>query len=134
LYSDNIFNFDSMESFILFSCTIPARSLDGIRSIQLDFRFDLSPLYDESDPQRDWPRWERTWRIIASMIALEEVRLLFAFENKWKDENREARMLEPLEQATGMKKFEVTMPYLRMHNLRDRSGTPFRIMTDDESH
>ena len=73
LYSNNVFNFDSLESFVSFSCEILPQRLDSVRRIQLDFRFNFSVLYTECTPRTNWQRWERTWRIIASMVALQEV-------------------------------------------------------------
>lgn len=129
LYSNNVFNFDSLESFVSFSCEILPQRLDNVRRIQLDFRFNLSVLYTECTPRTNWPRWERTWRIIASMVALQEVRMRFSWPEMTKFAREELRVLEPLQLVTGLKLFEVTMPSLLNVDIKDRDDLPFRIVT-----
>jgi hypothetical protein len=129
LYSKNVFNFDSLESFVSFSCDVLPRRLDRVRRIQLDFRFNLSVLYTEATPRTNWLRWERIWLIIASMLALEEVRMRFSWPEMSKSSGEDLRIMEPMQLVTGLKLFEVTMPSLRNINIKDRDGMPFRIVT-----
>lgn len=46
-----------------------------------------------------------------------------------KSASEELRILEPLQLVTGLKAFEVTMPFLRNLNIKDRNDSPFRIVT-----
>ncbi len=112
-----------------FSCEILPQRLDSVRSLQLDFRFNLSVLYTECTPRTNWPRWERTWRIISSMVALQEVRMRFSWPEMTKFAREELRVLEPLQLVTGLKLFEVTMPSLLNVNINDRDDLTFRILT-----
>jgi hypothetical protein len=129
LYTKNVFDFDCLESFVSFSCEVLPQRLDSVRKIQLDFRFNLSVLYAEWTPRTDWARWERTWRIIASMLALEEVRMRFSWPEMSKSADNVLKILEPMQLVTGLKVFEVTMPSLRNVIVKNRDAIPFRIVS-----
>jgi hypothetical protein len=63
------------------------------------------------------------------MLALDEVRMRFSWPEISKSAQEELRILEPLQLVTGLKTFEVTMPFLRNLNIKDRNNLPFRIIT-----
>ena len=109
LYSTNIFDFDSMETIIMFcNSVVPAR-FDSIVSLQLDFRFPSSPLFSEASPQSDLDRWMRTWRIIGSMKSLQFLWVRIAWPKQEMTVREERRYLEPLCQVGELKCFEVSL-------------------------
>jgi hypothetical protein len=127
LYSSNIFDFDSMESFICLSCAVLPAKFDSIQSIQLDFRFSDSHHFSESQPRNDWPRWERTWRIIDSMKALQRIRVRITWPRAEPSGKEEANLLQPLLQIRHMKTYEVSLPPLTGNEIEWSVDVPFRI-------
>jgi len=113
LYSAPTFDFDSLETLIAFSCSVLPQRFDSIHSIQLDFRFAMSHLFNESMPKSDPQRWERIWRILASMPKLQSLRVRIIWPASEVGKKLEDRLLEPLGMVTGLKTFEVSVPWAR---------------------
>jgi len=134
LYSSNTFDFDSLESFVSFSCSILSRRLDSISSLQLDFRFSQSYYFAESTPRNDWPRWERTWRIIATMQSLQKIKMRILWPAATISEDEEEELLQPLRLVKDLKVFDVNVPWPRQNGIEEWDNTPFHIerptMTD----
>jgi hypothetical protein len=133
LYSSNTFEFESLETFLAFSCAVIPRSFDTVRSLQLNFRFGLSAHFMESHPGNDMPRWERTWRVIATMKCLEEIkmRIIWARGQHTGEEippEKEVRFLEPLKLVRGLRIFEVTLPRLKETITNEMEDIPFQII------
>lgn len=112
LYSSNTFEFDSMESFVSFSCALLPQRFDTIRSVRLDLRFNLSLYFSESTCFNDWPRWERTWRILSTMGSLQRLWVRIVWPRVLYDQE-ERRFTHPLWILTRMKTFEVSLPPLK---------------------
>jgi hypothetical protein len=93
------------------SCVILPQSFDTIQSIHLDFRFSLSFYFAETTPCNDWPRWERTWRILASMRDLKTVWLRISWPRE-RSAPDERTLLESLCMLTHLDTFEVSLPAL----------------------
>jgi hypothetical protein len=115
-----------MESLIFFSKAIPPRRFDSIQSLQLDFKFNLSLYFSESPAPNDWPRWERTWRIIASMKSLQHIWCRISWFKLDLYAVEEAKRLEPLSQMMGLKTFEVNLPRLKGKEVQ-RGEHPFHV-------
>ncbi len=113
LYGSNIFDFDSMESLISFSTAVLAKRFDSIQHLQLDFRFSMSVYFSESTAQNDPPRWERTWRIIGSMKALQDLWVRISWHRLDFGPVEEARLLSELDQVRQLRTFKVSLPLLK---------------------
>jgi len=132
LYSSNIFDFDCMEGFISMSCALLPQRFDSIQSLNLDFRFSMSHCFLETTCFNDWPRWERTWRVLSSMEALQHLWLRLSWPKPALYDNEEKKYLEPLWLMTNTKTFEVSLPPLRDEEKPwDKAWTterPFKII------
>ena len=133
LYSSNVFDFDSMEGFISMSCALLPQRFDSIKSVQLDFRFSLSLYFSETTCFNDWPRWERTWRVLASMRSLQNVWLRISWPKEALYDTEEKRYLEPLWILTYMRIFEVSLPLLKDKEKAWDKETPFKIIRRNAS-
>ena len=103
-----------MEGIISMSCALLPQRFDSIQSLQLDFRFGLSMYFsEETTCFNDWPRWERTWRVLASMGALQRLWLRLSWPKEALYDSEEKKYLEPLWLLTHMKTFEVSLPPLK---------------------
>ncbi len=118
LYGSNIFDFDSMESLISFSTAVIAKRFDSIKRLQLDFRFSMSVYFSESTAQNDPPRWERTWRIIGSMKALQDLWVWISWQRLDFGPVEEARLLSELDQVGQLRTFEVSLPSLKGRDVK----------------
>lgn len=142
LYSLNIFDFDSTETFLAFSCGILPQRFDSIRSIQLDFQFSVATRFGESHPEIDMPRWERTWRVIATMRDLQEVKVRIDWprgvaSGKEISPDKEVAFLEPLMLVKGLKVFEVLLPiFENVENSENKKivGATFRVQRCESWH
>lgn len=112
LYSSNTFDVDSMDTLVYFSVATLPKRFDSIQKLQLEFRFNFSLYFDERTPFNDLQRWERVWRIIASMGSLQHLwvritwpRVLYPAE--------ERKYLADLAQVNGIKTFRVSLPPLK---------------------
>lgn len=113
LYSSNTFDFDSMEGLLSLSCAVLPQRFDTIQSVKLDYRFNLSLDFSETTCFNDWPRWERTWRVLASMGALQRLWLRLSWPKPALYDTEEKRFLEPFWILTHMEVFEVNLPRLK---------------------
>lgn len=128
LYSSNVFDFDSMESLILFSIAIVPKRFDAIQYLQLDFRFSTSSFFSESTAYNDPPRWERTWRVIGSMKSLQEVWAWMSWHRLEFSPVEEARLIEQLHQVRQLKTFEVSLPALRGKEAKRKYEQLFHVV------
>jgi hypothetical protein len=129
LYTRNIFDFDSLESLIAFSCTILPKRLDSIRHLRFDLHFQFSLYFSENTPYSDWPRWERTWRIISTMTRLRDLRANITWSRPSLSPREERRLLDPLRQVNGLDVFEVTIPQVGVGiAVKPREDAEFKII------
>src|SRR6187402_160261 len=112
LYKTNTFDFDSMETLIIFSNMILPHRFNSIQSLQLDFRFSLSNNFKEKTPLNDSYRWEQTWKLIASMKALRHLWVRISWPPALSASD-ETGFLQELAQVKGLKTFEVSLPQVR---------------------
>lgn len=127
LYSTNTFDFSSLETLLAFSSAILPSRFDSIVRLRLDLQFSLSARYGESNPESDMPRWERTWRVIATMRSLQEVRVRIDWprgvaSGKEITNEKEAAFLQSLELVTGLRVFEVVLPRLEGGGMEGMEG------------
>jgi hypothetical protein len=78
----------------------------------MDIRFNLSLYFSETTCFNDWPRWERTWRVLSTMGSLQRLWVRIVWPRQLYD-SEERRFLEPLWIMTRMKTFEVSLPPLK---------------------
>ncbi|KAH7342815.1 hypothetical protein BKA65DRAFT_354338, partial [Rhexocercosporidium sp. MPI-PUGE-AT-0058] len=102
LYGTTIFDFDSLESLITLSTSTLPHRFDSIRHLSFDFRFGTAHLFKEGTPSSDWARWERTWRVIGSMKALQTLRARIEWHKEDAGVVTERRWLDELIQVTGL--------------------------------
>jgi hypothetical protein len=116
-----------MESIIAFSCGIRPKRFDSIQKLQMDFQFNLSEYVYESS-LTNWARWERTWRIIASMGSLMELYVTISWQRIDITVSQEMRYLEPVNVVTGLKTFEVILQPLKGKGVQQSKTDPFKII------
>ncbi len=73
----------------------------------------MAHFFNESMPKTDPERWERIWRILASMPKLQSLRLRITWPVAEVEKKLEDCFLEPLGMVTGLKTFEVSVPWPR---------------------
>ncbi len=112
LYKTNTFDFDSMETLIVFFTTVPPHRFNTIQKLQLDFRFHLSVNLKEKTPLDDFERWQRTWNIIAGMEALRHLWVSISWPLVLIAAD-EARFIGELAQVKGLRHFEVSLSPVR---------------------
>lgn len=112
LYGTTIFDFDSLESLITLSTSTLPHRFDSIQHLSFDFRFRTSHLFKEGSPSSDWARWERTWRVVGSIKALQTLRARIEWHKEDAGLVTERRWLDELIQVNGLKVFELELPGL----------------------
>jgi hypothetical protein len=127
VYSSNTYDFDSMESLILFSAAILPQRFDSITSIQLDFRFNISLYFSEMTASNDLPRWERVWRIIASMPNLQNIKMRISWPRELYASG-ERKLLDPLWLIDNKQTFDVSLPPLKGNEVAVTDDWPFRVI------
>lgn len=119
LYTSTTFAFTTMEAVIAFSLAIPACRFDSINSLLISFTYDLSnptgfSIADmtKATPRSNWPRWQRTWRIVDSMAGLKTLKVRLEWGKALFAEEEE-RLLGPLCGVKGLRVFEVEVGRLK---------------------
>jgi hypothetical protein len=127
LYRSNVFDFDSLESLIAFSCKIPPQRCDSIHDIQLDFQFNLAAYSSESTPTSDSARWIRMWQIIGSIKSLQHLWVRISWPYEKIGARAEKRILEQLWMVDGLKTYDVSLPPVCGVEA-DWSDAPFKVI------
>jgi len=80
-------------------------------------------------PPNDGATWEETWRIIARMEGLRDLRAVVVEDWLDRDPESEAKLLEPLRAVKGTEVFEVDVSWPANEGERPRN-VPFRIKSE----
>jgi len=116
-----------MESLVWHSTAILPKRFDAIHRLQLEFCFSTSSSYSESTAYSNFPRWERTWRVVGSIKSLQELWVWISWHRLNFGPVEEARLLEQLDQVRQLKTFEVSLPALRGKKVKTRYEQLFNI-------
>lgn len=117
-----------MESIISLSLTTLPQRFDSIQHMQIDFRFNLSTMFSESTPSNDSARWIRTWAVIGSMKALQNLKVRISWPYTKFNAAQEKRILQELWMTDGLKSFEVSLPPAWQGKDVDWGDAPFRVV------
>ncbi|KAF2086071.1 hypothetical protein K490DRAFT_66997 [Saccharata proteae CBS 121410] len=141
LYTTNTFDFDHADTLANLSATLlPARwHLLTHISLLLDY-----PSHTIRNPLHTRPSWLRLWRLIASIQSLQTLRLSLLDRvvadgvvgaatgrrrRSWRlSRESEDRLLEPLMRVTGLRVFEVRVPWEAGEGLAEGVQTPFVVI------
>ena len=101
------------DTILLLSRTILPQRLNSIRSLRIEWSFwypsfmhfskELCPPYHLT--------WDKTWQIIAGMSSLKDLRVSLIEHWHSRDAESEAKLLAPLRQVTGLKRFDVAVSW-----------------------
>jgi hypothetical protein len=106
---------------------LPSYRNDSMLYIDFNSSFVSAHLPPTPKAHSNFPRWERTWRVVGSIKSLQELWVWISWHRLNFGPVEEARLLEQLDQVRQLKTFEVSLPALRGKKVKTRYEQLFNI-------